>query len=83
MTLVVFLAAGAVFWAVRAWRGGTEPVPDELPAGGDVAGGAATAVRTRTARGRVGLAALTGARQDAGCHLLMKVGMAGMLLAML
>jgi hypothetical protein len=78
----VLLAAGALFWAIHAWRGAAEP--DETAAAdehGDA--GRAVAVRARAARTRTGLARLTGTRQDALCHLLMSVGMAGMLLAML
>jgi hypothetical protein len=83
VAFVVLLVAGAVFWAVRAWRGGAEPEPVAQLAGTGAAGGIAVAVRTRAVGGRTGLAALTGARRDALCHLLMSAGMAGMLLAML
>jgi uncharacterized protein DUF5134 len=82
VAFAVLLAASALFWAVRAWRGESEPV-DPAPVGDPVDGGGATAVRTSTVDARTGLAALTGTRQDAGCHLLMSVGTAGMLLAML
>ncbi|MFC5062880.1 DUF5134 domain-containing protein [Actinomycetospora atypica] len=71
------LLGTAVLWALRVRRPAAEPScagrgPDE--AAGGSAGGAAVAVRPTT-----GL----GARLDAGCHLLMSLGMAGMLVAML
>ncbi|MEJ2868062.1 DUF5134 domain-containing protein [Actinomycetospora sp. OC33-EN08] len=74
---VVLLVAAAAWWAVRAVRADRSvapATPDGTPpgSGGGVAV-AAPAAPTRTA----------GPRLDAGCHLLMSLGMAGMLLAML
>lgn len=83
VAFVVLLAAGALLWAHRAWRGGEEPTPAARPVGDSVDGGTAVAVQTRAADARTGLAALTGPRRDAVCHLLMNVGMAAMLLAMM
>ena len=67
------LLGTAVLWALRVRRpaapaDGVGQGPDEAP------GGVAVATRATT-----GL----GARLDAGCHLLMSLGMAGMLVAML
>ncbi|WP_232661604.1 DUF5134 domain-containing protein [Pseudonocardia sp. TRM90224] len=78
----VLLAAGALFWAVRAWRGKTAS-GETAPADEQADDCGAVAVRTRTAGTSIGLARLTGARQDALCHLTMSIGMAAMLLAML
>lgn len=72
--LVVVSLASAAFWLVRVVR----PVPDggcspaALPDGGS--GSVAVAARP--------VVAVVGSRLDAGCHLLMSLGMAGMLLVM-
>ncbi|MEJ3652944.1 DUF5134 domain-containing protein [Actinomycetes bacterium KLBMP 9759] len=77
------LLAGAVFWAARLWTArlwaARAAAPAALPVPALVgAGGGATAVEARH-----GLTALAGPRQDLVCHLLMSLGMAGMLVAML
>ena len=70
---VVVLAAAAVMWAVRVVRPDpvvTAPPPARATPGGVVVLGAPSRVRP------------IGPRLDAGCHALMGLGMAGMLLAM-
>ena len=67
---VVLLGVAAGAWVLRAVRPAPVPVL------------AATASTPESAV-RPGPARLTGPRVDAGCHVLMSLGMAGMLLAML
>lgn len=69
---VVLLLAAAALWVVHVVRPDAAG-HDEPPS----AAGATTAVDTRVP------SVTTGLRLDAGCHLLMSLGMAGMLLAML
>lgn len=74
---VTWLFAGlllvtAVLWALRVRRPAAADCAGQGP--DEIAGGVAVAARPAT-----GL----GARLDAGCHLLMSLGMAGMLVAML
>jgi hypothetical protein len=77
---VVLLVAGAVLWTSRIVRPG---------ASGGCAGAPTAAEEKATSEGSVAIAAApagtrsTGARFDAGCHVLMSLAMAGMLLAML
>lgn len=77
---VVLLVAGAVLWTSRIVR----------PGGPGGCAGAPTAIEEKaTSEGSVAVAVApagtrsTGARFDAGCHVLMSLAMAGMLLAML
>lgn len=68
VVLAVVLVVAAGWWAVRAVRA-DDPLPeDDLVSGG----GIATLAPVRPT-----------VRADAGCHLLMSLGMAGMLVAML
>lgn len=83
VAFVALLAVGAVFWAVRAWRGGAVSLPEPVRVDDSGRGGTAVAVQPRTAVARSGLAALTGPRLDALSHVLMSAAMAAMLLAML
>jgi uncharacterized protein DUF5134 len=68
VVFVVLLLVAAGWWARRA------VCADDPAPGQDVVSGGAVAIRTASA--------LT-VRADAGCHLLMSLGMAGMLVAML
>ncbi|GLZ54553.1 DUF5134 domain-containing protein [Actinomycetospora sp. NBRC 106378] len=70
--LVVVSLAAAAFWLVRIVR----PVPGEGCAPAVLADAGSVAVAARP------VVATVGSRLDAGCHLLMSLGMAGMLLAM-
>lgn len=66
------LLGTAVLWALRVRRPASADRAGQGP--DEAAGGIAVATRPTTA---------LGARLDAGCHLLMSLGMAGMLVAML
>lgn len=83
VAFVALLAVGAVFWAVRAWRGGDVSLPEPVRVDDSGRGGTAVAVQPRTAVARSGLAALTGPWLDALSHVLMSAATAAMLLAML
>jgi Domain of unknown function (DUF5134) len=80
VALAVLVLGGAALWATRIVRpvlpgccaAGGSTQAEEIASGGSVAV-AVAAVRTRS----------TSARIDACCHVLMSLGMAGMLLAML
>jgi hypothetical protein len=77
---IVALAAAGLVWAGRAVR----PLPigpdaERADPGGRAQGAVAVAVRPSSTR----LVHLVGPRVDAWCHVLMSVGMAAMLLAML
>ena len=78
---VVLLVGAMALWSSRLFRPVTaQAFPPGEQSTGPVADTVA-AVTTRPARSGVALA--TGPRRDAGCHLLMSLGMAGALLAML
>jgi hypothetical protein len=82
VALVVLLVGAMALWASRLFRPAIlHPAPSEVQAPDPAvpSAGAAVAVRPTTS----GLTRLTGPRLDAGCHLLMNLGMAGALLAML
>jgi hypothetical protein len=80
--LVVLLVGAMALWASRLFRPAIpHPAPSEVEAPDPALPSAGTAVAVRPAT--PGLSQLTGPRLDAGCHLLMSVGMAGALLAML
>jgi Domain of unknown function (DUF5134) len=79
--LLVLLVGAMALWASRLFRPAIlRPTPSEVQAPDSAvpSAGAAVAVRPRAS----GLTQLT-PRLDAGCHLLMSLGMAGALLAML
>jgi hypothetical protein len=77
---IVLLAAAGLMWVGRAVRPlPIEPDAEPTDPGGRAEGAVAVAVRPRSTR----LVHLVGPRADAWCHVLMSVGMAAMLLAML
>jgi hypothetical protein len=90
--LSVVLLGAAVMWAVRVFRHAThEPVPAVtlVPAVAEPTATTRTALTQASAPGSAPPAAgaqarrLLGARGSAGCHLLMSLGMAALLLVML
>jgi hypothetical protein len=86
IVLVALLAAAAGLWTTRAVlpSRATGPAPGSAPA--DAAPEAPVAARPRgvaVVAAPSGVARIIGPRLDAGCHLLMSLGMAGILLAML
>ncbi len=77
---IVLLAAAGLVWVGRAVRPlPIEPDAEPTDPGGRADGAVAVAVRPSSTR----LVHLVGPRADAWCHVLMSVGMAAMLLAML
>ena len=81
VVLAVLLLAGAVLWATRVVRpGAVGGCAGASVAGESVSEGAAGSVALAVAPTRT---RSTSARLDACCHVLMSLGMAGMLLAML
>jgi hypothetical protein len=90
--LAVILAGAAAIWAARLFGvAAVGPAADGTSADGEPSGRGANAAPAAGGRGvavaaRVappGLVPMPGPRFGAGCHLLMSLGMAGMLLAML
>ncbi|HEY2192848.1 MAG TPA: hypothetical protein VGH76_11195 [Actinomycetospora sp.] len=79
MAFAVLVLAGAALWAARIARpdaaDGCAGVPTEA---GETAAAGSVALAVAPTRTRS-----TSARLDACCHVLMSLGMAGMLLAML
>ena len=77
---IVLLAAAGLVWVARAVRPlPIEPDAEPAESGGRAGGAVAVAVRPSPTR----LVHLAGPRADAWCHVLMSVGMAAMLVAML
>jgi hypothetical protein len=86
IVLVALLATAAGLWMTRAVLPSriTEPAPESAPT--DALPEARAVARPRGAvvvAAPSGVARIIGPRLDAGCHLLMSLGMAGLLLAML
>jgi hypothetical protein len=81
VAFVALLVGAMALWSSRLIRPATPHASrtEALPTG--PVGAAATAVAARPAPS--GIALMTGPRLDAGCHLLMSLGMAAALLAML
>jgi hypothetical protein len=75
LVLVALLLVAAGWWAVRLVRGNGAIAAADVDPGVETAGGA-TATRTRPS-------VLTAASTDVAAHLVMSLGMAAMLVAML
>jgi hypothetical protein len=81
IAFVALLVGAMALWSSRLFRTADPEAPPSEVRSSQPAPGAVAAVATHPARS--GVARLTGPRLDAGCHLLMSLGMAGALLAML
>jgi hypothetical protein len=81
LALIVLLVGAMALWSSRLFQ----PAKPHASAREErsTAPGADSAAAVATRHAPSGVALLTGPRRDAGCHLLMSLGMAGALLAML
>jgi hypothetical protein len=85
IVLVALLAAAAGVWTTRAVlpSRSTGPAPESAPTDALPEAPAAARKDVAVVAAPSGVVRIIGPRLDAGCHLLMSLGMAGMLLAML